>query len=424
MWDVIVVGAGASGLMAAFDLSKAGKSVLVLEARDRVGGRIHTITNNNFTVPVETGAEFVHGKLPITLSLLKQSGLRYKAMKGKSYRIKDGKLMEDENAGIDWELLMNNLKRLKTDMTIEKFLNLYFNEDKYSQLKESVTRFVQGFDAADPAKVSSLSLLNEWQQEDDGHQFRIDKGYSAVMDWLRDECNSHNASIQLSHIVKKVDWEKENVIVYCSNGQSFVAEKILITMPLGVWQSNNEAFIQFIPALHEKEAAASQMGYGNVVKVNVEFRDAFWEQNGEISMPDAGFIFSDATIPTWWTPNPGKAPQLCGWLAGPPATTYNLLSSEIAKQKTFESLAYIFGKSKQFIEQEVVACIVTNWGDDAFAKGAYSYDTLQSEAAKEVLLQPVKNTLFFAGEALYDGAKTGTVEAAFETGRNAAMLMF
>jgi monoamine oxidase len=423
MWDIIIIGSGASGLLAAYDLSKAGKHVLILEARDRVGGRVYTITGNNFSQDVETGAEFVHGKLPLTLSLLDQSGLTYTPMEGKAYTIKKGRLIEDEDAGIDWGELMKKLSSLTEDVTIETFLERHFHEEKYNDLRHSVTRFVQGFDAADPGRVSAFSLRNEWQHEDDEHQYRIDKGYTALMEWLRDECVANQVDFKLSHVVKNVSWSEGKVIVNCVNDQSFTSNKILNTIPLGIWQSNSEATIQYTPALAGKEMAAAQMGFGNVVKVNVEFTDAFWEHNGEHNMADAGFIFSDATFPTWWTQNPGKSPQLNGWLAGPPADEFNGLPAEVAKQKAIESLAYIFGKDASFIKQKLVSCLITNWGNDPFAKGAYSYDTLQSAAAKKILMEPVENTLFFAGEALYHGSHNGTVEAAFESGRNAAMMI-
>src|SRR5204863_5222054 len=96
----------------------AGRQVLILEARDRIGGRIHTVINKNFTTPVETGAEFVHGRLPITLSFLNKAALHYPAIKGRSWTIKEGKLLQEEDFGTDWERLMKELNDLKTDMTI------------------------------------------------------------------------------------------------------------------------------------------------------------------------------------------------------------------------------------------------------------------------------------------------------------------
>ena len=75
--EILIIGAGAAGLMAAYTLSKAGKKVVLLEARDRIGGRIHTLDNDFPFKHAELGAEFVHGNLPVTMQLMHESGLEY-----------------------------------------------------------------------------------------------------------------------------------------------------------------------------------------------------------------------------------------------------------------------------------------------------------------------------------------------------------
>jgi monoamine oxidase len=425
-YDVIIIGAGAAGLMAAYQLAISGRQVLILEARDRIGGRIHTVIDKNFPTPVETGAEFVHGHLPITLSFLKKAALHYSSMKGRSWSVKNGKLSQEEDFGTDWEELIKRLNALQIDMTISDFLDTHFNGEEHNELKKSVFQFVQGFDAADPKKVSAFSLRKEWSNEDNEHQYRVGRGYSSLTKWIADECLTHHAVFKLMHIVKQITWQKEDVVVRCSNGETFTAGKVLITVPIGVWQGGtaSEAGIAFMPALPAKQEAAMQIGYGNVIKINLAFTEMFWENNGQYSMKDAGFIFSDALFPTWWTQNPNKEPLLNGWLAGPPADDLKPLSVKELKEKAIGSLAYIFGVDKSFVEDKIKACIITNWGDDLFARGAYSYETLQSAKAKKTLVAPIDNTLFFAGEALYDGPNTGTVEAAFTSGRDAAGTMF
>ena len=97
METIIVIGAGAAGLMAAYELSKNNKKVIVLEAAERLGGRIYTYTNNAFSEPVELGAEFIHGNLPLTLNLLKQAGIKYHAVKGKMFHVEKGKFKKGED---------------------------------------------------------------------------------------------------------------------------------------------------------------------------------------------------------------------------------------------------------------------------------------------------------------------------------------
>jgi len=93
--DILIVGAGAAGLMAAFTLSKAGKKVIVLEARDRIGGRIHTLHDDLFFKHAELGAEFVHGNLPITMQLLHEAGIAYISGEGEMWQHRDGKLAKN-----------------------------------------------------------------------------------------------------------------------------------------------------------------------------------------------------------------------------------------------------------------------------------------------------------------------------------------
>lgn len=417
-YDVIIIGAGAAGLIAAHDLSIAGKKVLVLEARDRVGGRAFTIIGNGFSSPIEAGAEFVHGKLPVTLSLLDKAGLEYHLMEGDAFTIKKGVLVQDEVFSNDWQTVMKKLKSLNTDMTIGNFLTQYFNKPKYNDTRQLVLQFVQGFDAADPEKVSAFSLRREWLNDDEQHQYRIVKGYSALMQWLADECKLYKTDIKLSHAVRDISWNDTGAKVYCIDGKVFTSSKVLITIPLGVWQSDTA--IIFDPALEFRQQAATQMGFGNVIKINIEFTEKIWETNSSHIMKNSGFIFSDALIPTWWTQNPVNNFQLNGWLAGPPSMSFNHISAEDQREKVITCLAYIFNAERTFIEKSVKACVITNWADDIYAKGAYSYETLESSSAKKILFGPVANTLFFAGEAYYNGPYTGTVEAAFFSGRSVA----
>jgi monoamine oxidase len=94
--DIVIIGSGAAGIAAAYQLMKSGVKVTVVEARDRPGGRINTIIPESFSIPIEAGAEFIHGSLPLTLSLIKEAGLSTLSMEGKTYRIKDGKVNNSE----------------------------------------------------------------------------------------------------------------------------------------------------------------------------------------------------------------------------------------------------------------------------------------------------------------------------------------
>ncbi len=186
--DILIIGAGAAGLMAAYTLSKAGKKVIVLEARDRIGGRIHTLNDELFFKHVELGAEFVHGNLPVTMQLLHGAGIEYISTQGEMWQYRDGKLTKNSWNMPGWNSMMQKLNKLKQDITIGEFLDQNFGEAQYTALRESVTRFISGYDTADPYKASAVALREEWQREDDDAQYRLVGGYGKLTEYLATEC--------------------------------------------------------------------------------------------------------------------------------------------------------------------------------------------------------------------------------------------
>src|ERR1043165_1936350 len=126
MYDVIIIGAGAAGLMAARELTRAGKRILILEARDRIGGRIYTFSGNGFSVPVEAGAEFIHGEAKVTMDVLKEYGIAYAKTDGAFKQIRQGE-QRGEITGEQYGKLEKLLKGLKHDMPVDDFLDRYFS---------------------------------------------------------------------------------------------------------------------------------------------------------------------------------------------------------------------------------------------------------------------------------------------------------
>jgi monoamine oxidase len=412
---IIIIGAGAAGLMAARELSAAGLPVTVLEAATRTGGRIHTLTAPGFEQPVELGAEFVHGRLPISFALLEEAGLGYTPTSGAMYRINGGKLQSQEGFTIDWDLLLQHLDMLTEDMTMARFLDTHFAGSQYAGLRASVQRFTEGFDVADINDVSAMALRQEWSHEDHG-QYRIDGGYQRLVDWLVQQCTRLGAVIHTLCTVKTIHHAAGAVQVTTAGGQVFEGSKAVVTAPAGVLRdTGGRAAIHFTPAIGSRVEAMRNIGYGTVTKLLLQFTKAFW--NGHAK--NIGFVVSDQTVPTWWT-QPGGSALLTGWAGGPRAAVFTEMDEAAMIQEGIGSLAGIFDKPVAAVEALLVTARAVNWGNDPYSLGAYSYDTVQTAAARRLLLEPVDNTLFFAGEALYEGASPGTVEAAFSSGKKAA----
>ena len=138
--EIIIIGAGAAGLMAAFDLSFAGKKVLIIEGRDRIGGRIHTIPDPTFPLAVELGAEYIHGDLPLTKDLLKKYKLEYYKMKGDLVRFENGHLQEQDDFVENVGKVIKRLKELETDVSLDAFLERYFSDQQHETTKKNFER--------------------------------------------------------------------------------------------------------------------------------------------------------------------------------------------------------------------------------------------------------------------------------------------
>ena len=410
--DIIIIGAGASGLIAAKELSAKGKKVTVLEAKSRAGGRIHTLPVGMFLQPVETGPEFIHGNLPVTLQLLKEAGIRYTKVEGDMLRNTGGRWHETEEPTEGWDELMEKMSKLKQDMVFTGFLNTYFPDKKYDKLRQSALQYAQGFDAVDPDKASVFSLRNEWQHEEED-TYRIDGGYVQLVNALITSCRQNNCIIAFDRIVTKVEWKQGEVNITTATNETFSAEQVVITVPAGVLQleENEPGYIRFVPSLPQIQRAIQDIGYGNVIKILLQFSSLFWQEQ-----KDALFFFSDQKIATWWTQQPSPYPLLTGWIAGKKAGEFDAVTEDEMLQMALQSIANIFNKPVEEIKQLLTASSVINWQKDVYAKGAYSYNMIASEEARKILNEPIENTLFFAGEALYSGASGGTVEAALVNG--------
>jgi monoamine oxidase len=415
MDDIIIIGAGAAGLYAARILASQGKSVTILEARDRIGGRIYTIRGENFSLPVEGGAEFMHGDLPLTKGLMKEANISYFAGEGTVWNMVDNKFSEGDLFDDDWGDLMSKLQKLDHDMTIGKFLQLHFSEPKYRALTDSVKKFVEGYDAADIDKASAFALRDEWTSEDI-KGYRPVGGYCALMDHLYTEIRRQKGKLKLSTVARKVVWKRDHVQIITHNNERIEARKVLITIPVSVLKSG---MIEFDPPLGKHREAFWDIEVGGVIKFLVEFHHPIWERReGSLfhQMPGLNFLFSDAGVPTWWTQNPNPAPLLTGWLAGPSLQQIDQDTLALSRL-AFQSLGYLFGTSDEQMRNATKAMKVVNWNVDPYALGAYAYATLKSPQAIQVVSKPVDDTIYFAGEALYEGAEMGTVEAALASGK-------
>ncbi|GAB2943804.1 NAD(P)/FAD-dependent oxidoreductase [Hymenobacter coalescens] len=413
---ILIIGAGVAGLLAARDLARAGRRVTLLEARDRVGGRIHTLTGHGFSAPVELGAEFIHGDAPLTRALLREADVAWHDTAGTAYQYQDGQLQESEEFIAEMPRLLAALEALQEDLPLADFLQRHFPGAANATLREQVTRFAEGYDLADPRRASTLALREEWAAGGAEDSPRPVGGYDGLVQLLLAQCRAAGVRLHCGAPVHALHWSAGHVTAHCAGPTAtFEARQALVTVPLGVLQVPPGAAggLRLEPELPGLRAAARALGFGAVIKVVLEFDAPFWEEAGPDllrPLPGLGFLFADAPVPTWWSQQPDPRPLLTGWLGGPAADP--AASEEAVLSEALASLAQVLGTTEAWLRARLRAHRVANWGADPWTRGAYTYATVDADRARRVLATPVADTLFFAGEALYAGPAGGTVEAA------------
>ncbi len=241
-WDVIVAGAGIAGLAVARQLGNAGLKVLVLEARNRVGGRILTLPGLTPEHGIELGAEFVHGRPPEFDEYLREHDLCLQETDGQSYCSGSSGLNPCE--GLDTGIL-ERLYKMDTagfpDESFEQTLATRFTEFP-QEAKDWARRFVQGFHAGDPSRISTHSIIIDGraeEQTDGDRAFHVIGGYAKVVETLcRDP--SGTVKVMTDAMVQSVSWEQGKVQVQAvvSGIERFAAaaRALVITLPVGVLQ--------------------------------------------------------------------------------------------------------------------------------------------------------------------------------------------
>ena len=433
--DVVVIGAGAAGVAAARALDDAGVSVAVLEARERIGGRVFTHRERDTPVPIELGAEFVHGSAEELNELLDDARLPSVDVAGRRYAAAGRALRPLDDF---WAQLDRVMRRLPTpsspalrerresngDRSFREFLDTRPGGRRLARERRLALQWVEGFHAADPRVISAHALADGGWPADDVEERRLGRvidGYDRVVEWL---ATPVAARIRLGSIVTRVRWQPGSVEVHALHASrrrrvAITARAAVIAVPLGVLKAppGEAGAIEFVPELDQKTRALSRLAVGSVVRIVFRLRERVWAPQYDA----LSFLHSsDRDFPTWWTNYPLRSPVIVGWCGGPGARRLSRLPLDQLESRAVTSLARQFRMSRQRLRSLVEGFWTHDWEHDPFSRGAYSYVAVGGTDATAALARPLRGTLFFAGEAADTEGGTGTVDGAISSGRRAA----
>lgn len=411
MESVLIIGAGVAGLAAAQHIVRAGLKATILEARDRVGGRIYTVHHGKMPIPVDLGAEFIHGKPNQIWDVVNAENLVVGALEGDNWCAQNHVLKKCNDFWDRWSTVARQVKKGRgyPDRSFRDFLETLSLDE---ETKKSATEFVQGFNAARAERIS-LHHLSISQEESDAisgdKTYRVLSGLDRIVKSLS-HFDRGNVDIRLNTIVDQITWRSGHV-----RANQYEADRAIITLPLGVLQAQS---VRFHPDLPEKRTAAQDMVMGQVVKVVLCFKSAFWEERG---LENLSFLHARGEkFPTWWTMRPVAAPILVGWAGGPPAEELSFKHDDVILDAAIKSLANALKIDPCSLEPRIKEALVYDWQADPFSLGAYSYVPTGAVMAPTRLADPIANTLFFAGEATNADGHSATVHGAIATGYRAA----
>jgi len=422
--DVVVIGAGAAGLAAARVLAQGSLDVVVVEARDRVGGRIFSVPSTDGSPPAELGAEFIHGPAEETRALLAQSGGVALETDGESWSGAGGRaLVKSEYDFGSAGALLAGARDLPEDRSVARYLARFAGDDVKRETIETARVFAEGFDAADPEIASAWSIADEILSGVDFSSAWPSAGYPPILAALTAQCLDAGVRLHLSTPVRAVRWQRGGVEVETTDAGGtpgiVCARAAILAVPVGVLRDGDIAFAPDLPSRTREALAFLEMGH--VVKVIMRFATPFWETIGDGRYRGAGFFRAGSgPFSAFWTQAPVHHSDLVvAWVGGPGAIRLHDASPAERIDLALAQFGAMLG-DEAAARAAFAGGATHDWMRDPFARGAYSYVLTGGTDARRTLAEPLEGTVFIAGEATSTDGQGGTVNGAIRTGERAA----
>ena len=407
---VLVVGAGMAGLAAARALTERGIEVVILEGRQRAGGRVETRNG------VDLGAHWIHGTEgnPLT-NLARQLAVPTLFVGGDSaysggwdhlvVHGADGRALSTDDKLrniLTADVVRDEMDALRRkfdgddDMSVEDALRRVLAERELTDEEQRAVTWHVALSARDDCAADAGALSFRWW--DDGYEVYgygdsvVVHGFGTLVDAL-----AQGLDIRLGHVVHAIEYGRaggDPVTVVTDRGR-FEGDAVICTLPLGVLKAES---VEFVPPLpRAKLDAIARLGMGNLTKVVAYFERAFWPQDQYAFGYQCRPVECSPTlvINNWRTQ---RVPALVLMTGGALSRDIERWDEPRLERWVADVLHDLFGdaaKQPMRIER-------TRWAHDPFARGSYSFVAVGSTPADiEVLAEPVGGRLFFAGEATY-----------------------
>lgn len=418
--SVLVIGAGIAGLTAARDLIRDGRQVTVIEARDRVGGRLSTDRTWQ-DMPLDLGASWIHGVdgNPVT-ELRDEFGLPTVVLNTDEITTYSGSRHLDPPSmteyGTDVEAAMAAIQDMSAQPAFANtsfaaavdpvLTQLGLTGIRADHVRDTVQQFIQDAFGADAGQVPLW--IARYEDGYGGDEVVFPRGYDEIATGL-----AEGLDVRVGHVVDRIAHDAAGVRVHTDRGV-FAADHVVVTLPLGVLQAGAVAFDPPLPAA--KQEAIGRLGMGVYNKLYLRFDTQFWDDAEVI----AQFGLPNESMAAWYPLHSVTGvPVIVALRGGSVARRIENLDDTATVAEGMRGLRAMYGESVP----EPRAYRLTRWSTDPYARGSYSYPGIDSTPDdRAIVAEPIGNRVFFAGEATH-ATEASTVHGALLSGRREAGLI-